>query len=133
MNLCCCQEQICAMKLAKGNMLRHYGRFLLDGDVGVRSDQDEEKDIKNVFAFLFEKILILTKPSKLGKNGMFEFENAFLLSDYSVQINHGKNAMIHENRFTLVLRCKKQFLVCTLYFKNGTLRNKWLNTLQNAK
>lgn len=118
------------MNLAKGNILRHYGRFLLDGEVGVRSDHDEEKD---VFAFLFEKILILTRPSKFGKNGMFGFVNAFLLSDYSIEINLGKNAMIRENRFTLLLRSKKQFLVYTLYFKNGSLRNKWLNTLQNAK
>lgn len=121
------------MNLTKGNILRHYGRFLLDGKVGVRSDQDEEKDIKNVFAFIFEKILILTRPSKFGKNGMFGFECAFHLRDYSIEINLGKNAMIPENSFTLILRCKKQFLVHTLYFKNGSVRNKWLNTLQNAK
>lgn len=118
------------MNLSGGNILRHYGRYLLDGEISVKSDLDQE--IKTVFAFLFEKILILTRASKLGKKGMFAFVDAFHLREYCIEISVGRNMLNRENRFTLLLRSKQQFIVYTLFLKNGAVRNKWLNTLQNA-
>lgn len=117
------------MKLPDGNDLRHYGRYLVDGEISIKPN---DEDAKNMFAFVFEKIVILTEGSKLGKNGLFAFVNAINLCDYQVEMPFGANTLSRKNHLALLLTCRKYSMVYTLFLENETMRNMWLKVLENA-
>ena len=118
------------MNLPNGNDLRQYGRFLLDGELSIKSHEDQKT--KHRYAFIFEKIMILVKASKLGENGQYSFLDAFNLADFRVESSFGRRTLGRENKFTLILARKTQSTAFTLYMKTEAERDKWMNALQNA-
>lgn len=65
---------------------------------------------------------------------MYSFFDAFKLNDHRIETNcaTGTGTLSREERFTLRLVHKEESRASCLYLKNGTLRNKWLRTIQNA-
>lgn len=118
------------MNLPNGNDLRQYGRFLLDGELSIKSHEDQKT--KHRYAFIFEKIMILVKASKLGENGLYSFLDAYNLSDYRVESSFGRRTLGRDARFTLLLARKTQSTAFTLYMKTEAEREKWMNAFQNA-
>lgn len=55
------QDSIIDLNLTNGNDLTQYGRLLLDGDLNIKSHEDQKT--KHRYAFIFEKLLILVKTS----------------------------------------------------------------------
>lgn len=49
------------LNLPNGHDLRQYGRLLLDGDLNIKAHEDQKT--KHRYAFIFEKLMILVKPS----------------------------------------------------------------------
>ncbi|XP_055301018.1 protein vav isoform X2 [Sitodiplosis mosellana] len=124
------RDRIFDLNLPNGNDLRQYGRFLLDGELSIKSHEDQKT--KHRYAFIFEKIMILVKASKLGENGLYSFLDAYNLCDYRVESSFGRRTLGRDNRFTLLLARKTQSTAFTLYMKTEAERDKWLNALQNA-
>lgn len=55
------QDSIMDLNLPNGHDLRLYGRLLLDGDLNIKAHEDQKT--KHRYAFIFEKLMILVKPS----------------------------------------------------------------------
>lgn len=77
------KDRIYDLNLPNGNDLRQYGHFLLDGELSIKSHEDQKT--KNRYAFIFETIMILVKASKTGDNGQYSFLDSFNLSEYKVE------------------------------------------------
>lgn len=55
------KDSIMDLNLPNGHDLRQYGRLLLDGDLNIKAHEDQKT--KHRYAFIFEKLMILVKPS----------------------------------------------------------------------
>lgn len=126
------QDSIVDLNLPNGNDLRQYGHLLLDGDLNIKAHEDQKT--KHRYAFIFEKIMILVKISKLGENGQYSFREAHNLADYCVESCLGRRTLGRDSRlkFQLLLARKSQSTAFTLYMKTEAERNKWINALQDA-
>lgn len=118
------------MNLPNGNDLPQYGHYLLDGEISIKSHEDQKT--KHRHAFIFEKIMILAKASKFGENGMYSFYDAYNLSEYRVESSFGRRTLGRDTRYTLLLARKTQSTAFTLYMKSESERNEWLKAFQKA-
>lgn len=59
------------LNLPSGHDLRQYGRLLLDGDLNIKAHEDQKT--KHRYAFIFEKLMILVKPSNTKVSGTAHF------------------------------------------------------------
>lgn len=118
------------MNLPNGNDLKQYGHFILDGELSIKSHEDQKT--KHRYAFIFEKIMILVKVSKLGDNGLYSFLDSFNLSDYRVESSFGRRTLGRDTRHTLLLSRKSQSTAFTLYMKTEAERDKWMEAFQRA-
>lgn len=118
------------MNLPNGNDLRQYGHHLLDREISIKSHEDQKT--KHRYAFVFEKVMILTKMSKLGESGMYSYLDAFNLSDYRIEKPGGRRTLGREHRYTLLLARKSQSTAFTLYMKTEAECDMWFRALQNA-
>lgn len=126
------QESILDLNLPNGNDLRQYGHLLLDGDLNIKAHEDQKT--KHRYAFIFEKIMILVKVSKLGENGQYTFRESHNLADYRIESYSGRRTLGRDSRFKfqLLLARKTQSTAFTLYMKTEAESNKWKNALQEA-
>lgn len=112
--------------------MKQYGRLLLDGDINIKAHEDQKT--KHRYAFIFEKILILVKPTKLGDNGQYSFREFHNLSDYRVESLYSTRTLHRDTRFKfhLLLARKSQQTAFTLYMKTEAELNKWKKALTDA-
>lgn len=120
------------MNLPNGNDLTQYGRLLLDGDLNIKAHEDQKT--KHRYAFIFEKIMILVKNTKVGDNGQYSFREAHNLAEYRVEQCNSRRTLGRDARFKfqLLLARKTQATAFTLYMKTEAERNKWMKALQEA-
>ncbi|XP_055698725.1 protein vav isoform X1 [Phlebotomus papatasi] len=127
------RESIMDLDLPNGNDLQQYGRLLLDGDLNIKSHEDQKT--KHRYAFIFEKIMILVKISstRIG-DGQYSFREAHNLQEYRVELCHNRRTLTRDARlrFQLLLVRKSQSTAFTLYMKTEAERNKWNKALQDA-
>lgn len=133
--MCVLQESIVELNLPNGNDLQQYGRLLLDGDLYIKAHEDQKT--KHRYAFIFEKIMILVKVSKIGENGQYSFREAHNLSDYrveSVESSFTRRTLGRDARFKyqLLLARKTQSTAFTLYMKTEDEQKKWFKALEVA-
>lgn len=119
------------LNLPNGNDLKQYGRLLLDGEINIKAHEDQKT--KHRYAFIFEKIMVLVKNSKIG-DGQYTFREAHNLADYRVESCHSRRTLGRDARFKfqLLLARKTQSTAFTLYMKTEAERNKWMKALQDA-
>ncbi|KAG4079230.1 hypothetical protein HA402_006953 [Bradysia odoriphaga] len=128
------KDSIMDLNLPNGHDLRQYGRLLLDGDLNIKAHEDQKT--KHRYAFIFEKLMILVKPSNT-KDGQYVFRDAHNLNDYRVESSNrptrttlvGRDARF---KFQLILVRKSQSTAFTLYVKSDAERIKWTKALQEA-
>lgn len=132
LSFCPIQESIVDLNLPNGNDLTQYGRLLLDGDLNIKAHEDQKT--KHRYAFIFEKIMILVKNTKVGDNGQYSFREAHNLAEYRVEQCNSRRTLGRDARFKfqLLLARKTQSTAFTLYMKTEAERNKWMKALQEA-
>lgn len=89
--------------------------------------------MKNRYAFIFEKIMILVKSTRLG-DGQYSFRDSHHLQDYRVEVCHSRRTLTRDARlrYQLLLVKKSKSTAFTLYMKTEAERNKWNKALQEA-
>jgi guanine nucleotide exchange factor VAV len=126
-------ESIVDLNLPNGNDLTQYGRLLLDGDLYIKSHDDQKH--KHRYAFIFEKIMIIVKNSstRIG-DGQYSFRSAENLVEYTVQNGHSRKTLGRDTRFKfqLLLVRKTKEAAFTLYMKTELDREKWKKAFQDA-
>ncbi len=76
------QDSIMDLNLPNGHDLRQYGRLLLDGDLNIKAHEDQKT--KHRYAFIFEKLMILVKPSNTKVSFQFFLFVAFVYSSFTI-------------------------------------------------
>ena len=120
------------LQLANGNDLQQYGHLLLDGELQIKSHEDQKT--KHRYAFIFDKILILVKilNTKTG-DSQYTYRESHNLSEYQVEKGQrrtlGRDARM---KYQLILARKTQKTAFTLYLKSEAELNKWSKALIDA-
>lgn len=58
------KDRIIDLNLPGGNDLKQYGRLMLDGELSLKSHEDNR--VKTRYAFIFHKLLILVKKTAVS-------------------------------------------------------------------
>lgn len=58
------KERVVGLKLPEGNDLKMYGLLLHHGELSIGTV--EEKEVRNVYAFIFHKLLILVEQTTVS-------------------------------------------------------------------
>lgn len=126
-------DSIVDLNLSSGSDLSQYGRLLLDGDLYLKSHEDQKH--KHRYAFVFEKIMIIVKNSnsRIG-DGQYTFRSSINLAEYSVQIGHSRKTLGRDTRFKyqLLLARRSKEAAFTLYLKTEQDRDKWIKAFKEA-
>ncbi|XP_058985387.1 protein vav isoform X2 [Musca domestica] len=119
--------------LQNGNDLLQYGRLLLDGELHIKAHEDQKTKLR--YAFVFDKILILVKPSHMKTGDMqYTFRDSHNLAEYQVEQSHSRRTIGRDSRFKyqLLLARKSGKTAFTLYLKSEPERDKWRKALTEA-
>lgn len=121
------------MQLPNGNDLQQYGHLLLDGELQIKSHEDQKT--KHRYAFIFDKILILVKVlnTKTG-DSQYTYRESHNLAEYKIEKAHARRTLGRDVRmkYNLLLVRKTQNAAFTLYLKSEAEQNKWNKTLTDA-
>lgn len=127
------QESILDLQLTNGNDLQQYGHLLLDGELQIKSHEDQKT--KHRYAFIFDKILILVKVlnTKTG-DSQYTYRESHNLAEYKIEKAHSRRTLGRDARmkYNLLLVRKTQNAAFTLYLKSEAEQNKWNKTLTDA-
>ncbi|KAL5276049.1 VAV2 family protein [Megaselia abdita] len=127
------EESILDLQLTNGNDLKQYGHLLLDGDLQIKSHEDQKT--KHRYAFIFDKILILVKVlnTKTG-DSQYTYRESHNLAEYNIEKSHSRRTLGRDARmkYSLLLVRKTQKTAFTLYLKSEADQNKWNKTLTDA-
>uniref|UniRef100_A0A1I8NW27 Protein vav n=1 Tax=Stomoxys calcitrans TaxID=35570 RepID=A0A1I8NW27_STOCA len=119
--------------LQNGNDLLQYGRLLLDGELHIKAHEDQKTKLR--YAFVFDKILILVKPSHMKTGDMqYTYRDSHNLNEYQVEQSHSRRTIGRDSRFKyqLLLARKSGKTAFTLYLKSEPERDKWRKALTEA-
>ncbi|XP_075158340.1 vav guanine nucleotide exchange factor [Haematobia irritans] len=119
--------------LQNGNDLLQYGKLLLDGELHIKAHEDQKTKLR--YAFVFDKILILVKPSHMKTGDMqYTYRDSHNLNEYQVEQSHSRRTIGRDSRFKyqLLLARKSGKTAFTLYLKSEPERDKWRKALTEA-
>ncbi|CAG9133745.1 unnamed protein product [Plutella xylostella] len=112
-----------------GGSLASYGRLLLDGELKVKSHEDQK--LRPQYVFVFDKLMLLCKPAK---NNQYSFQTGIRLAEYRVEEASTRRTLSKDARwmshFFLVRRTKDR--TYTLYARTDDAKTKWVNVIRDA-
>ncbi|XP_037963720.2 protein vav isoform X2 [Plutella xylostella] len=112
-----------------GGSLASYGRLLLDGELKVKSHEDQK--LRPQYVFVFDKLMLLCKPAK---NNQYSFQTGIRLAEYRVEEASSRRTLSKDARwmshFFLVRRTKDR--TYTLYARTDDAKTKWVNVIRDA-
>ncbi|CAM1314468.1 VAV2 (predicted) [Pycnogonum litorale] len=74
------QISITDLSMPENTQLKDYGRLLKDGEVKIRSHDDNR--LKNRYIFVFDKVMLMCKSTR---GEQYSFKEALILRDYKVE------------------------------------------------
>ena len=123
------QSSITDLTMPENTVLYDYGRLLKDGEVKVRSHDDNK--IKTRYVFLFDKVIVMCKAIK----GMqYSFKEANALGEFQVQdgsIINSKFSKDAKSHIFYLVDCSKN-QTYTFYAKTEELKNRWIQAIEKV-
>ncbi|XP_076353877.1 protein vav-like isoform X4 [Tachypleus tridentatus] len=122
------QASITDLDMPENTELRDYGRLLKDGELKVRSHDDNR--LKNRYIFVFDKVMLMCKSTR---GEQYSYKEALILSDYKVEdvsITRSGNKDKWSNYWYLVHRQNKT--AYTMYSKTQEMKKKWTHAIEKA-
>ncbi|CAN7991478.1 unnamed protein product, partial [Ixodes pacificus] len=130
------QASITDVDLPQNMELKDYGRLLKDGELKIKSHDDNNK-IKNRYIFIFDRMMLMCKSTKimdkLFGGEQYIYKSSLALCDYRLE-----NAPVNSRMATRV-SIYYWFLVhiekrtaYTMYAKTEEMKKKWIEAIEKA-
>ncbi|CAG2110284.1 unnamed protein product [Medioppia subpectinata] len=124
------QASITDLDMPENTELKDYGRLLKDGELKIRSH--EENRLKNRYIFVFDKVMLMCKSIR---GEQYSYKEALILADYqieeqSISSTISKLTKQWTNGWNLVHRQHKKTYV--FYAKTDDIKNKWIEAINKA-
>ncbi|KAG1675829.1 Protein vav [Nymphon striatum] len=113
---------------SKNTELKDYGRLLKDGEMKIRSHDDNK--LKNRYIFIFDKVMLMCKSTR---GEQYSYKEALILRDYKVEDVYSAK-MSNRDKWShywyLVHRQNKT--AYTMYAKTEDMKHKWIEAIERA-
>lgn len=115
--------------------LKDYGRLLKDGELKVRSHDDNR--LKNRYVFIFDKVMLMCKSTrmvdKLFGGEQYSFKEALVLHDYKVEdLNNSRTGNRDKWSYYWLLAHRQNKTAITMYAKTEEIKRKWIESIERA-
>lgn len=123
------QENIIEWVLPADNPLSVYGRLLKDGELKIKSHDDQKIHMR--YVFIFDKIMVLCKPAR---GGQFAFKEYLHLHDFVLEDVNNRPILNREARWSYqwLLVKRDRSSVYTLYAQTIDLKRKMMKAIADA-
>lgn len=123
------QDNILEWVLPADNPLHAYGRLLKDGELKIRSHDDQKIHMR--YVFIFDKIMVLCKPLR---GGQFSFKEFLQLQDFLLEDVSNRPILNREARWSYqwLLVKRNRSSVYTLYARTIDLKKKMMKAIADA-
>uniref|UniRef100_A0A146M5X0 Protein vav n=2 Tax=Lygus hesperus TaxID=30085 RepID=A0A146M5X0_LYGHE len=109
--------------------LTSFGRLLKDGDLRIRSHDNQK--IRQRYVFIFDKVMLMCKTLR---NDQYSFKCCLPLSDYKIE-DISSRRTLHKNtswHYQFFLVRKSERTAFTLYARTEEIKRKWIKAIQDA-
>lgn len=126
------QNSITDLRMPEDLELKDYGRLLKDGELKIRSHDDNR--LKNRYVFIFEKVMLMCKTTR---GEQYSYKEALVLLDYKVEDAPSiHNTLRTANRdkwsFCWLLAHRQNKTALTMYAKTEEVKRKWIDAINRA-
>ncbi|XP_014677950.1 PREDICTED: guanine nucleotide exchange factor VAV2-like isoform X2 [Priapulus caudatus] len=122
------QNNITDLVMPEGTELKDYGHFLKDGELRIKSHADNR--IKNRYVFLFDKVMLMCKPSR---GQFYSYKEAIILSNYSIQEQTVSSFKKDKWSHCWVMYEKQRTMAFHMYAKTEEVKRKWIDAIHMAQ
>lgn len=125
------QQSIVDLEMPDNMELKDYGRLLKDGELRMKSHEDNR--IKSRYVFIFDKIMLMCKSIR---GEQYSYKEGLILTNYQVEDIPGTNTIAKlvnkqwSHGWLLIHRQTKTSF--TFYAKTEDLRMKWVEAINKA-
>ncbi|XP_077504211.1 proto-oncogene vav-like isoform X2 [Amblyomma americanum] len=127
------QASITDVDLPQNMELKDYGRLLKDGELKIRSHDDNNK-IKNRYIFIFDRMMLMCKSTKimdkLFGGEQYIYKSSLALCDYRLD-NAPANARMATRYYWLLVHVENK-TAYTMYAKTEEMKKKWIEAIEKA-
>ncbi|GIY52427.1 guanine nucleotide exchange factor VAV3 [Caerostris extrusa] len=122
------QASITDLRMPEDLELKDYERLLKDGELKIRSHDDNR--LKNRYVFIFDKIM-----DKLLGGEQYSFKEALILLDYKVEdvsTTTSKASSRDKWSYYWILAHRQNKTALTMYAKTEEMKQKWIEAIDRA-
>ncbi|KAL3242747.1 hypothetical protein MRX96_002513 [Rhipicephalus microplus] len=120
------QASITDVDLPQNMELKDYGRLLKDGELKIKSHDDNNK-IKNRYIFIFDRMMLMCKSTK---GEQYIYKSALALCDYRLE-NAPANARMATRYYWYLVHVENR-TAYTMYAKTEEMKKKWIEAIEKA-
>ncbi|XP_064650133.1 guanine nucleotide exchange factor VAV3-like isoform X3 [Lineus longissimus] len=129
------QESITELTWPENTSLKDYGRLQKDGELRVRSHDDNRP--KTRYVFLFDRVMLMCKAKMMDKflgGEVYSYKTCYILSNYKMEVHNipTNKTRIEKWSHPFLLVEKNQTNVITFLTKTDDQRDAWVCALQMA-
>ncbi|XP_054717331.1 protein vav-like [Uloborus diversus] len=123
------ENSITDLRMPDDLELKDYGRLLKDGELKIRSHDDNR--LKNRYVFLFEKVMLMCKSTR---GEQYSFKEALVMLDYKVEdmVNTIRVGNRDKWSYYWLLAHRQNKTALTMYAKTEELKKKWVEAIEKA-
>ncbi|XP_065290512.1 guanine nucleotide exchange factor VAV2 isoform X2 [Dermacentor albipictus] len=127
------QASITDVDLPQNMELKDYGRLLKDGELKIKSHDDNNK-IKNRYIFIFDRMMLMCKSTKimdkLFGGEQYIYKSSLALCDYRLE-NAPANARMATRYYWYLVHVENR-TAYTMYAKTEEMKKKWIEAIEKA-
>ncbi|XP_029849038.3 guanine nucleotide exchange factor VAV3 isoform X2 [Ixodes scapularis] len=120
------QASITDVDLPQNMELKDYGRLLKDGELKIKSHDDNNK-IKNRYIFIFDRMMLMCKSTK---GEQYIYKSSLALCDYRLE-NAPVNSRMATRYYWFLVHIEKK-TAYTMYAKTEEMKKKWIEAIEKA-
>nr|XP_042895082.1 protein vav [Parasteatoda tepidariorum] len=123
------QASITDLRMPEDLELKDYGRLLKDGELKIRSHDDNR--LKNRYVFIFDKVMLMCKSTR---GEQYSFKEALVLLDYKVEdvMNTPRVGSRDKWSYYWLLAHRQNSTALTMYAKTDEMKQKWIEAIEKA-
>ncbi|GFY35885.1 guanine nucleotide exchange factor VAV3 [Trichonephila clavipes] len=123
------QASITDLRMPEDLELKDYGRLLKDGELKIRSHDDNR--LKNRYVFIFDKVMLMCKSTR---GEQYSFKEALVLLDYKVEdvANSARVGSRDKWSYFWLLAHRQNKTALTMYAKTEEMKQKWIDAIEKA-
>lgn len=122
------QASITDLNMPLNTELKDYGRLLKDGELKIRSHNDNR--LKNRYIFVFDKVMLMCKSTR---GEQYSYKEALVLNDYKIEdVTNTKSTSKDKWTHYWYLVHRQNKTAYTMYAKIEEMKHKWIEAIQKA-